>query len=381
MCTTGEEPGSGRERRREDRPAATGPDEFHIDRDALAPDAGTEPDDDTATSFPRGVEAPMEPLIADFSDGAGAAGEVVAAVAGVVMGAVVPADGVLSASWASSAVGVALFEVAESPARSVFDAPLRVSELAPAALAASALLRGIDAVDAPFKFGRDKVDNAKWFLAAVAAEPSDEEDVSEARRSDAAASALEFAVVVGFVTVVTGGTRLPAAVLEVAGKLRASSAFNDSGAFLGASTAADEAPFCECIKILPNNSGRMSRAIPTHATAPTKIQAISARASDFFLRLRATTALGDRSASRCVFWSSAIGAPVVVARAAAAAIRGAGGLFGGGGITGTGGGGTFCSMGACSLCSAPVATSGAIGSAGFSRVFSKACHLRICSRS
>jgi hypothetical protein len=242
----------------------------------------------------------MEPVIADFSDGAGAAGEVVAAVAGVVKGAVVTDDGVLSASWASSAVGVALFEFAASPPGSVRDAPVRVRELAPAALAASAL-PGIDAVDAPFKFGRDKADNAKWFLAAVAAKPSDEEGVSEARRSGAAASALEFAVVVGFVTVVTGGTRLPAAVLEVPGKPRASSAFNGSGAFVGASTAAGEAPFCECIKIFPNNSGRMSRAIPRHATAPTKIQAISAKASDFFLCRRETTALGDRSASRCVF--------------------------------------------------------------------------------
>ena len=98
MCTTGDAPGSGRDRRREERPAATGLDEFHADCGALPPDAGTEPGDDTATSFSRGLDAPMEPVIADFSDGAGAAGEVVGAGAGVVMGAVVTDAGVLLAS-------------------------------------------------------------------------------------------------------------------------------------------------------------------------------------------------------------------------------------------------------------------------------------------
>ena len=69
-----------------------------MDRGAFAPDVGAELGDDAETSFARGVDAPMEPVMADFSDGAGAAAKAVGAGVGVVIGAVVTDAGVLLAS-------------------------------------------------------------------------------------------------------------------------------------------------------------------------------------------------------------------------------------------------------------------------------------------
>ena len=129
-----------------------------------------------------------------------------------------------------------------APGMSVFGPPSRLTELAAAALVASASFGGIDAA---FKFGRDGDVSTKRFLISVAAEPSDEEDASGARRSGAGASASEFALASVFVAVSTGETRAPAAGLTVAGKPRASIAFSGSGRFAGVSTAANEASFCE----------------------------------------------------------------------------------------------------------------------------------------
>ena len=90
MCTT-PEPEFERERNSDDRPAATGPDELHVDGDAF----GLAADGAAATSFPRGTESAMEPVMADFPDRAGVMGAAgVATVgAGVVMGAAVTAAG------------------------------------------------------------------------------------------------------------------------------------------------------------------------------------------------------------------------------------------------------------------------------------------------
>src|SRR5947207_9034684 len=125
---------------------------------------------------------------------------------------------------------------------SVFDPPSRLTELAAAvAFVASVLFVGFGAA---FKFGRDADDTTMRFLVGVAAEPSDEGEASGARRSGAGASALEFSVVAAFVAVSTGRSRIPTAGLLVAGKLRASIAFNGSGVFAGVPTAVNEASFC-----------------------------------------------------------------------------------------------------------------------------------------
>ena len=174
MCTTGEAPGSGRERNKEDRPAATGPEEPHAERNPgeleAGPDAGADVGEDTAASLPRGEESPIEPLIADFPDGAGAIGIFVGAGAGVVIGAVVTADGVAFATCASPTLAVVPFGSAGLSALIVFCAVAsravfaesetrsRLPEFTADAAPTSALLAEFEdpaAVDVPFKFGRD----------------------------------------------------------------------------------------------------------------------------------------------------------------------------------------------------------------------------------
>jgi hypothetical protein len=226
MCTTEEPPGSAPECNSEDRPAAVGPEELHVDRSpgecATGPEAAA---DATAASFPRGKDSTMEPVIADFADGAGATEESVGAGVGVVIGAVVTPDGVALASWPSPAVGAVLFGIpAARPLSAVFETESPVAEFA-AALSASALFKGFEDVDVLFRFGRDG-DTGKWFLIAL--ETSDV-DVSGARCSREAAFELPRDPATGLFakSIISSG-------FVGDGNPCASSSFEGAGSFVGA---------------------------------------------------------------------------------------------------------------------------------------------------
>ena len=235
MCTTGEAPGSGRERNSEDRPAATGPDEFHADRSPVEFEAGPEaaaddPANDPVASFPCGEDSPMEPVIADFPDNAGATEEPVGAGVGVVIGAVVTADGVALASWPSPAVGGVLFGVpTDRPASAVFETPSPGAAFG-TALPVSLLNKFADAVVAiPFRFGRDG-DTEKWFLIALGLSY---DHASASRCSRAEAFALGRAVAADLLV-----KSIVSPDFVGAGKLRASSFFKGAGVLVGASAVA-----------------------------------------------------------------------------------------------------------------------------------------------
>ena len=247
MCTTGEAPGSGRERNKEDRPAATGPDEPQAERNPAEFDAGPDVGDDAAASLPRGEESPIEPLIADFPDGAGATGELVGAGAGVVIGAVVTADGVALATCASPTLAVvpfgfaalsAVIDLSAAASRAVFaefETRSRLAEFTTDAAPASALFGEFEApaaVAVPFRFGRDG-DTEKCLLLAVGSAAGD--DASRSRCTAAVVSEFECSGCAAFFAESTAESEAGSSDFAVAGELRASSSLTEAEFPVGAS--------------------------------------------------------------------------------------------------------------------------------------------------
>jgi hypothetical protein len=182
----------------------------------------------------------MEPVIADFPDGAGATEEAVGAGVGVVIGAVVTAAGVALASWPSLAVGAGLPEVAAArPASVVFETPCPVAEFAVTPVIESAVFEvfeGASAVDVPFRLGRE-ADTKKWLLAVL--RPSGEDDAPRLACSGAAAFEVECGAGAALsAESIATGEPIPPADFVADGKPCAASSFEGAGSFVGASAFA-----------------------------------------------------------------------------------------------------------------------------------------------